>query len=137
MSSLSKSALLLGVGILLTATLSLAQTSTTALSGTVYDSSGAVVVGAAVTAVNDATGVPLKQTTNSAGLFSFPAIPVGNYTVTIEMSGFKTVRRSRIPLVVGTPSVENITLELGDTREVVRVEASAVPLNTATATLGN
>src|SRR5947209_7415873 len=135
MSSPSKSALLLGVGILLTATLSLAQTSTTALSGTVYDSSGAVVVGAAVTATNDATGVALKQSTNNAGLYAFPSVGVGTYTVTVELTGFKTVRRTGVTLVVGTPATENINLELGDTREVVRVEASAAPINTATATL--
>ena len=116
---------------------SFAQTSTTALSGTVYDATGAVVVGAGVTAANDATGVALKQVTNNAGLYSFPSINVGNYTVTVEMSGFKTVRRTGIVLVVATPAVENITLELGDTREEVRVEASAAPVNTATATLGN
>jgi len=113
------------------------QGSSTAFSGSVYDSSGAVVVGANVTALNDATGVPLKQVTNNAGLFSFPSVGIGTYTLTIEMSGFKTVRRTGITLVVGTPAVENITLELGDTREVVKVEASAAPVNTATATLGN
>ena len=121
----------------LSAVLSFAQTSTTALSGTVYDASGAVVVGASVTVTNDATGVALKQSTNTAGLFAFPSIGVGTYTVTVEMTGFKTVRRTGIPLVVGTPATQNINLELGDTREVVRVEASAAPINTATATLGN
>ena len=114
-----------------------AQTSTTSLSGTVYDASGAVVVGAAVTVFNDATGVALKQNTNSAGLYSFPSIGVGSYTLTVELTGFKTVRRTGITLVVGTPAIENVNLELGDTREVVRVEASAAPINTATATLGN
>lgn len=124
-------------GIFLAGVLCFGQTSTTALSGTVYDASGAVVVGANVTFVNDATGVPLKQVTNSAGLYSFPSIGVGTYTLTVEMTGFKTVRRTGITLVVGTPAVENVTLELGDTREVVKVEASAAPINTATATLGN
>ena len=137
MPSLSKKALLLGAGILLAAASCFAQTSTTALSGTVYDSSGAVVAGAAVTFVNDATGVALKQNTNNAGLYSFPSIPVGTYTLTVELTGFKTARRTGITLVVGTPAAENITLELGDTREVVKVEASAVPINTTTATLGN
>ena len=137
MLSRSKRALLSGAGILLAAALSFSQTSTTALSGTVYDSSGAVVAGAAVTFANDATGVALKQNTNSAGLYSFPSIPVGTYTLTVELTGFKTVRRTGITLVVGTPASENVTLELGDTREVVKVEASAVPINTTTATLGN
>jgi hypothetical protein len=124
-------------GVFLTGVSCLAQTSTTALSGSVYDASGAVVVGASVTAVNDATGVPLKQVTNNAGLYSFPSVNPGTYTLNIEMSGFKTIRRTGITLVVGTPAVENVTLELGDTREVVKVEASAAPINTATATLGN
>src|SRR5579872_149555 len=124
-------------GMLMAGVLCFGQTSTTALSGTIYDSSGAVVVGANVTFVNDATGVPLKQVTNSAGLYSFPSVGVGTYTLTVEMSGFKTVRRTGITLVIGTPAVENVTMELGDTREVVKVEASAAPINTATATLGN
>ena len=132
-----KSFIFLGIGVILFAVLTFAQTSTAALSGTVYDSSGAVVVGAAVTATNDATGVTLKQSTNNAGLYAFPSIGVGTYTVTVELTGFKTVRRTGVTLVVGTPATENINLELGDTREVVRVEASAAPINTATATLGN
>ena len=70
MSHLVKNILFLGAAVVLPVVLSFAQTSTTALSGTVYDSSGAVVVGAAVTATNDATGVALKQSTNSAGLYA-------------------------------------------------------------------
>src|SRR2546426_117110 len=97
---LPKNALLLGAVVFLSAVLSFSQTSTTSLSGTVYDSSGAVVVGARVTAGNEATGVDLKQVTNAAGLYSFPSIGVGKYTVTIEMTGFKTVRRTGIALVV-------------------------------------
>jgi hypothetical protein len=132
-----KQALAVGAGMIISAALALSQTSTTALSGTVYDSSGAVVAGASVTVVNDATGVALKQLSNSAGLYSFPSIGVGTYTLSVEMMGFKTVRRTGINLNVGTPATENVNLELGDTREVVRVEASAAPINTATATLGN
>ena len=137
MSSAFLRSLTIGAGILLAAASSFAQISTTAFSGTVYDSTGAVVVGAKVTAVNDATGVPLTQLTNNAGLYSFPSVNVGTYTVTVEMTGFKTVRRTGIVLQVGTPVIEDVTLELGDTREVVRVEATAAPVNTATATLGN
>lgn len=113
------------------------QTSTTQLSGTIYDNSGAVLPASAVTVTNDDTGVTLKQLTNSAGLYSFPSMPVGNYTVTVEMQGFKTAKRSKITLVVGTPQTENITLELGDTHDVVKVEASADNVNTSNATLGN
>lgn len=110
---------------------------TSTLKGSVYDNSGAVVAGAAVTLANDATGVSQKQITNSAGLFAYPSIAVGTYTVTIEMPGFKTARRAGVALEVNTPLALAITLELGDTREVVKVEATAEALNTTSATLGN
>src|SRR5215813_1341204 len=96
-----KNALLLAI-ILLSATLSFAQTSS--ISGTVYDPSGAVIGGADVTAVNDATGVTFTQVTNEAGLYSFPGIAAGGYTVTIEIPGFKTAKRTGITLNVGTPA---------------------------------
>src|SRR5712671_1077826 len=113
------------------------QTSTTELSGTVYDNTGAVLPGAIVSVVNDATGVSVKRVTNGAGLYAFPSMPVGKYTVTVEMAGFKTGRRQAVTLAVGTPVQEDITLQLGDTREVVNVEAVAEAINTSTATLGN
>jgi Carboxypeptidase regulatory-like domain len=113
------------------------QTSTTELSGTVYDPSGAVVTGAVVTVVNSATGNSLKQITNSAGLYSFPSIAIGTYTLTVEMPGFKTAQRTGIALVVGTPATTNVTLDVGASSDVVKVEASTTPVNTDTATLGN
>ena len=73
----------------------LGQTSTSILSGTVFDSSGAVVTGAIVNVLNEATGSALRQLTNSAGLYAFPSIPVGSYTVTVEAAGLQdgAVRR--------------------------------------------
>ena len=106
-----KNATVVLVIVLLSAGLALAQTST--ISGTVYDPSGAVVGGAEVTAVNDATGVAFKQMTNEVGLYSFPSIGVGNYTITAELQGFKTAKRTGLTLNTGTPIVQNFTLELG------------------------
>ena len=85
------------------------QTSTTELSGAVYDSTGAVVVGAIVTTTNNGTGIALKQVTNNSGLYSFPSIAVGTYTLTVEMPGFKTAQRTGITLVVGTPATSNVS----------------------------
>ena len=123
-------------GLALAAGLTFAQSST-ALSGTVYDPSGAVVAGAGVSVANEGTGNVLKQATNSSGLYSFQSIPVGTYSVTVEMSGFKTIKRTGLTLVVNTPAQENITLELGQSTDVVSVEATAAPINTESATLGN
>jgi Carboxypeptidase regulatory-like domain len=132
-----KNSLLMVACVCLCADLSVAQTSTTTLSGTVYDPSGAVVGGAEVTATNDATGVSFKQVTNEAGLYSFPSIGVGMYSVTVEIPGFKTARATGITLNVGTPAIQNITLELGAAAETVSVEAATIPVNTSNATLGN
>jgi hypothetical protein len=120
---------------LTSAALCFGQTSTTQISGTVYDNSGAVLTGASVTAVNNATGATVKQITNSAGLWNIPAVPVGTYTFTIEMPGFKTTKRTNVVLITDTPMVMNVSLSLGDTHDVVNVEASADILNTTNATL--
>jgi len=69
---------------LLFASLAVAQTSTSRISGTVTDATGAVVPGATVTAKNEATGVAYTQQTTDAGLYAFPSLPVGNYTITVE-----------------------------------------------------
>src|SRR5882762_7157902 len=110
--------------------------STSSISGAVTDSSGAVIPGAAVTVTNDETGVVNRQTTTASGLFSFPALPVGAYTVSAEMKGFKTERRTRNLLVVNTPLTVDISLEVGSATDVVNVEASAEALQVENATVG-
>lgn len=117
--------------------ISFGQTSTSQLSGTIYDNSKAVVAGAMVLVANDATGVTQRQTTTDAGLYSFPSIAVGTYTLTVDAPGFKKAQRSGITVTVGTPATVDITLELGSATETVSVQASADTIQTANATLGN
>lgn len=114
-----------------------AQTSTSQLTGTVSDTSGAIVPAASVTVINEATGVTYKQSTTEAGLYAFPALPVGAYSVKVEMTGFKTSERTGNTLIIGTPQVVDIRLEVGGASEVVRVEAAAEQIQTSNATLGN
>ncbi len=121
----------------LTAALSLAQTSTSQISGTVSDSTGAVVPGATVTAVNEATGVSFKQVTTEAGIYAFPSLNVGTYTITVEMQGFKKYSRTGNTILVNTPLVADIRLEVGGAAETVQVEASAQQLQTNNAVIGN
>jgi hypothetical protein len=59
------------------------------ISGTVTDPNGAVVPGATVTLVNGATGIKKSVTTSNAGIFDFPTLQPGTYSVTVEGSGFK------------------------------------------------
>src|SRR5262249_22085743 len=114
-----------------------AQTSTSLLSGTVFDNSGAVVTGAAVTAIHESTGTTVKQTSNNAGLYAFPSMPVGSYTVVVEAPGFKTARQTGNILAVGVPLTVNVTLQVGSATDVINVEAAAEQINTTNATLGN
>src|SRR5437762_3854734 len=114
-----------------------AQMSTSEITGTVRDSSGAVVPGAAVTATNEATGVTYRQNTTEAGLFAFPALPGGAYTITAEMKGFKTSRNTNNQLVVGTPLTVHVTLTVGEATETVNVEGTAMAVQTENATIGN
>src|SRR5712671_27142 len=123
--------------LLLAAAFGLAQTSTSELSGTVRDNTGAVVPGAGVTLTNEQTGVTYKQRTTDSGLYSFPALPVGSYTVTVEVQGFKTARLTKNTLVVNTPLAVDVTLEVGQIIDVVMVEARGDLLQTSNATIGN
>ena len=119
------------------AALVLAQTSTSQITGTVRDASGGVIPGAAVTAINEATGITYRQNTTEAGLYAFPSMPVGSYTITAEAKGFKTSKQTGNLLVVGTPLTVDMALGIGATTEILNVEASGVAIQTETATIGN
>lgn len=115
----------------------LAQTSTSTISGTVTDPAGALVPGVAITAANAETGVAYSQKTTDAGLYSFPSLPPGSYTITAEQKGFKVARATGQILRVGAPLAVNIRLEVGAATESVTVEAAAEPLQTSTTAIGN
>ena len=127
---------LLGLVLGVTA-LTFAQTSTSEFTGTVKDSTGAVVPGANVTIVNDETGVSNKQPTSTSGTFDFPAMPVGSYTLTVEATGFKTAKLTKNTLAVNTPLSVTVNLEIGTISDVVAVEGKADVLQTTNATIGN
>ena len=97
------------------------------ITGTVSDPSGASVLGAKVTVLSDQTGYSRAVETNAAGLFTFVRVPVGRYTVTIEMPGFKPVKRTNVDLGVGAVLNLDFTLEVGSTQETVTVTGE-VPL---------
>jgi hypothetical protein len=113
------------------------QTGTSSISGTVTDPSGAFVPEAAITALNDSTGVLYRQLTTEAGLYWFPSLPLGSYTITTEKKGFKTVKRTGHLLQVGSPVVADIRMEVGQATETVTVVASYEQLQTGSAAMGN
>ncbi len=121
----------------LAAATAVAQTSTSGLSGVVTDTSGGLVSGANVTATHEETGAVNRQTTNGVGGYAFAALPVGPYSVTVEMVGFKMARRTKVVLTVSTPVALNIAIEIGEVAETITVEAGPTQVETTNATIGN
>ena len=115
-----------------------AQTATTGLiSGTVTDSSGAVVPGAVVELEQLATSARFKQTTNESGHYIFPSLSPGPYRLTATQSGFRTATVSEVRVEVAKSYVQHFTLEVGLVNESVEVVASAVGLQSTDSTVGN
>ena len=115
----------------------IAQTSTSRILGRVVDTKQASVPGASVTVTNDATGVSQTQTTTDSGVFAFDSIPVGTYTITVELSGFKKYQKTGANLEVNTPLNVEVVMEVGQVTETVTVQGGMEQLQTANATIGN
>ncbi|HRH45445.1 MAG TPA: carboxypeptidase-like regulatory domain-containing protein, partial [Pyrinomonadaceae bacterium] len=130
MKSLRHSAILLFI---LTAGLisGFAQSDRGSIRGTVTDSSGALVTGATVSVNNIATNDNREVTTSDEGIFVFPELKAGLYTVTISAIGFRKTSVENVKVdVQGTQSLQ-IKLEVGEvTGNVVNVDAEAVTINT-------
>jgi Carboxypeptidase regulatory-like domain/TonB dependent receptor len=114
-----------------------AQTITASVQGLIQDSSGAVVPGASVRAVNTSTGVATEVTSDVGGRYVFASLqPGGPYTLTIETKGFKTEIRAGIQLAVNQVADVPITLQVGAATQNVEVTADASQLETSTAAIG-
>ncbi len=116
----------------LTAGLALGQNANTGeIKGTVTDPSGAVVSGVTVTITDVLTGVSTVTTTNSAGIYDVPSVPVGQYKITFSKTGFRNSVRDGITLEVQTIGID-ATLQVGSISEEVVVHADAAQLETET-----
>ncbi len=114
----------------------LAQTQTATVRGTVTDSSGAVIPGAALTLTNVDQNRPWAAESNAAGAYVFQQIPPGNYSLAVETEGFKRYERRQFILQVAQVAEIDVPLEIGDITEVVEISAEAPLLETATSDLG-
>src|SRR5687768_12976771 len=79
------------------------------ISGTVQDAQGAIP-GATVKITGVDTGATQQLVTNSSGYFEAPLLQPGNYSITVEMAGFKTLTRSGLVLTVGQQLSVTLTL---------------------------
>jgi len=110
-----------------------AQTDRANLEGTVTDASGATISGAHVEILEVATNQALERRSNSEGFYRFPAVAVGQYTVTVSNSGFKTKLIESVVLQVGATRTLDVRLEIGLASEQVEVRAELSPADRSSA----
>src|SRR6266496_2632739 len=91
-----------------------AQRDLSTLAGTVTDTSGGVVVNAAVKIVDESTGLNYETLTNSSGEFVRPALRPSRYTVTVTAPGFKKAEQKDVLLTAGERTGVSFTLTVGD-----------------------
>src|SRR3954453_198242 len=107
-------------------TVALAQSGLGSIAGTVQDASGGAVTGAVVRLTEKATQTARTTTSTDAGLFTFPSLVVGTYTVAIQHPGFKAKRIENIGLnAFQQVALGNVVLEVGAPAESVTVTATA------------
>jgi hypothetical protein len=105
--------------------------------GTVTDASGAVVASARVTIKNLGTNVSRSLQTGASGDYAFTLLPVGDYSVSVEASGFKTFAAPSITLAAGDRARVDAKMQVGSASQTVEVQATSAPiLQTDSSTVG-
>jgi hypothetical protein len=105
-----------------------AQAPVGTITGTVSDSSGAVVPNATLVIADKSTNTTRNLTANGAGLYSASALPPGEYEVRASMEGFRTTQRDA-QVVAGSTTTVDMAMTVGASREVVTVEAASAQIN--------
>jgi hypothetical protein len=113
----------------------LAQSPNGTINGRVLDPSGAVIVGAEITIVNDATRIQYAGKTNAEGIYVVTNLPPGAYRLQVAKQGFKTLIKPEVVLNVQDALAINFTLPIGAAAETVTVEGGAPLIDTQSATV--
>jgi Carboxypeptidase regulatory-like domain/TonB-dependent Receptor Plug Domain len=106
------------------------------ITGVITDPGGAIVQGATITVTNTATGAARTVTSNDAGVYRFPALLPGVYTLRIEKGGFKSAARSEIQVQVEQTVRLDVALEVGNVGETVTITGGAPLLAQESTTVG-
>ena len=106
------------------------------VTGEVRDASAATIPGVKVVITNKATGSARDTVTNDSGVYAFPALSPGSYTLRAEKQGFKAASSTSFDLQVQQSARLDLTLEVGSTSDSVEVNASGALLQTENATVG-
>jgi hypothetical protein len=128
---------IVGLLALLSAGITFAQVNTGTISGTVKDSSGAVLPGAKVVILDEDTGISRTVETNVNGYYSAPSLIPGNYQVTGTLEGFRTEVRTGIVLAVAQEDVVDLSLVLGSISQSVVVTGAAPLVETTNGSLNS
>ena len=113
-----------------------AQSASAALSGTVVDERQAVVPSATVKARNIDTNLTRTATSNGEGRYRFSNLPVGNYELTVEASGFAKHLRTGLTLSLNQEAVVDVPMRASGVTEVITVTENASLLNTSNTEVG-
>src|SRR5690349_20444332 len=124
--------LLVGMALTLSSTLPVrAQVNFGRISGAVSDSSGAIVPGVNIRVLNEGTGVERTYVSNESGDYIATNLPIGVYTVKVELPGFQAVNRTGLNLVADGRLTVDFTLQpAGATQNVEVIAASGEAVNT-------
>jgi Carboxypeptidase regulatory-like domain len=106
-----------------------------AISGTVTDTSGALIHSATVTATQADTGITTEVKTNDRGLYVFPSLPPARYSISITATGFRKFVEKDVVLQADQSELINTVRQLGETSQTVSVTAEGVQVDTTTGTL--
>lgn len=129
--------LILVIAILLTSIPLIAQTDRATLTGVVMDQTERVIPGARVSLQAIATGIQRVVISNAGGVYTFSALPVGHYTVSVEADGFATQKVESFTLQVGETRTLNASLRLSSVNSNVIVVAATPDLNLSSAVVGD
>jgi hypothetical protein len=124
------------LGAPLCCSLACAQEETAALNGRITDRDGRAVTGVEVRALNAGSTVPYLADTNEIGLYNFPALPAGTYTLTATINGFQQAVRPGVELHVSDVIRLNFSLRVGSTAQSVIVEGGAPLIETTSSEVG-
>ena len=113
-----------------------AQQATASINGVVKDPTGAAVANAQVQLTNVNTAVVRTTTTNTDGIYAFPTVVPGAYTMRVSASGFTTITQPETTLEVSQTATFDFQLKVGAAQENVTVNAEGAVLETATSELG-
>jgi Carboxypeptidase regulatory-like domain len=102
------------------------------LTGVVTDPNGAIIPNAPVSLTLLASGETRHTVTDNAGIYTFPSLRVGNYTLTVTSPGFQTYSKTDIVINVASTVKEDVNLTVGSNTQTVTVEANALQLQSET-----